>query len=153
MHCRLVDLTKEDEKSFECRFVGCIILTKDNKIMLQQRGVDWNNYPGYLAEFGGRIEINEEPIQALIRKLHEELGAQVKERDVISLGAITEQMTEHTELIHVYFWHDKLGTISGCYEGEAKYFNTVETILKLQHVKMTDGLRWLLCVCEKRNLL
>tara|TARA_R110000868_G_scaffold208838_5_gene458390 strand:- start:21 stop:233 length:213 start_codon:yes stop_codon:yes gene_type:complete len=61
-----IDILTTDISRFADRFVGCIILTKDNKILLQQRGHDWKKHPGYLCEFGGRIEGCETPIEALI---------------------------------------------------------------------------------------
>lgn len=131
---RLVDLTKVDEKSYTFRGVDCIVVTKDNKIILQKRGENWNRFPGYLASFGGQIEIGETPMQTLTRELHEELGAQVKESDVISLGAVTEAVTGHTELIYVYFWRDLYETITGCYEGKIMYFSSAQEIMKLPKV-------------------
>ncbi len=145
------DISKLDESVYKNRFVGCIVLTNDNKILLQQRGENWQNHPGYLSEFGGHIEANETPMQALVRELNEELGAIVDASEVVSLGAVTEAMTSHSELIYVYFWHDKQGTITGCYEGEGKYYNTINEALK--HPKMMDSLRWLLHECHRRNLI
>lgn len=146
-----IDLSKIDVNKFPNQFVGCVILTKDKKILLQKRGDDWKNFPGYLAEFGGRIEPGETPMQALIRELNEELGANVKKSELVNFGAITELMSNHYELIHCFFWEDKSGSITGCYEGEAAYFDEVELILKQK--KITDGLRWLLNECVKINLL
>ena len=75
---KIIDLTKADESSFHKRFVGCLVLTNNNKILLQQRGNDWDRFPGYLATFGGRIELEETAPQALVRELKEELGVQLK---------------------------------------------------------------------------
>ena len=146
-----VDLPQIIESKFAALFVGCIVLTQDNKILLQQRGIHFKTFPGFISEFGGRIEHNEHPTHALIRELREELGAQVQEADIINLGAITEKATNFSELIYAYFWHDKLGTISGCYEGEAKYFETAKAVL--DHHKVMDSVRWLLKECQNRQLL
>lgn len=143
---RQVDLTQIDETTFERRFVSCIVLTQDNKILLQQRGSNWRHFPGFLSTFGGSIEPDELPMQALIRELKEELGAHVIESDVISFGAITEDATKHRELIYVYFWHDKHGTISGCYEGEPRYYDDCEAVFS--HPKLIDDVRWLLKKCQ-----
>jgi 8-oxo-dGTP diphosphatase len=145
------DLTKLDETQFKHRYVGCLILTNDQKILLQQRGVDWNHFPGYLSEFGGRIESNESPMQALIRELKEELGAQVKAADVTTLGTITEESTEHSELVYVYFWHDKDGTITGCYEGKAVYFDKIKDVLACPNIM--DSVRWLLNQCRHQQFI
>lgn len=144
-------VSKIDQEKFSNQFVGCVVLTRDNKILLQQRALNWKYFPGYIAEFGGRIELGETPIQTLIRELKEELGADVKESETVSFGAITEEMAEHDDLIHCYFWHDKMGTITGCYEGEARYFDDVNSVLS--ETRLTDGLRWLLNECKERNLL
>src|SRR3972149_7881097 len=136
---RLVDLSKTDEKTYAFRYVDCIFLTQDNKFILQKRGDDWNRFPGYLASFGGQIEAGETSMQALIRELNEELGAQVKESDVISLGAVTEAVAGYSELIYVYFWHDKQGTITGCYEGEVRYYDNIQEILT--YPKIMDDTR------------
>lgn len=146
-----VDLNKTNEESFKYRFVGCIILTQDHKILLQQRGHDWRTFPGYLSTFGGRIEAGEMPLEALVRELREELGADVNSKDAISLGAITEASTGHTELVHTYFWHDARKSITGCYEGEAKEYDDCASILA--HPKIMDDVRFLLQECIRRKLI
>lgn len=148
---RQIDLTQIDTKKFKQRHVGCIVLRQDKKILLQQRCKNWRTFPGCLATFGGHIEEGETPMQALMRELNEELGADVKENDVIKLGAITEKITGYSELIYVYFRHDKQGTITGCYECEAKYYDNVAAVL--EHPKIMDDVRFLLKECRKRKLL
>ncbi len=147
----LVDLSKIRPSDYNAQYVGCLVLTKDHKLLLQQRGHDFVTYPDYLCEFGGRIEQGEQPIQAIIRELKEELGALVQENELVSLGALTEAMSGHTELVYVYFWHDVQGTITGCYEGTARFFDNIGCILA--YPKITDGLRWMLDECQKRGLL
>ena len=147
-----IDLTKISAADFKQRFVGCIVLTHDNKIILQQRGDDFITFPGYLSSFGGCIEKNESPIQALVRELNEELGAIVHEPDVICLGAVTEAFTNHQELVYEYFWHDAHRTITGCYEGEAKYFDTVKSVFD-DPSQIMDDVRWALKACQAKRLL
>lgn len=136
---------------FKVSYVGCLVLTKDGKILLQQRPAHFVAYPEYICEFGGKIEPGENPIDALIRELKEELGANVNQEDVFSLGAITEALSKHSELIYTFFWHDRLDSITGCYEGEAKCFTNASEILGLP--KITDGLRWLLSQCKNQGLI
>ncbi|ARG98452.1 NUDIX domain-containing protein [Legionella micdadei] len=140
-----------NESHYPKQFVGCLVLTKDNRILLQKRGHDWSAYPGYLCEFGGKIERQERPIQAIIRELNEELGAHAHEKEFVPLGAITESTSNYTELIYTYFWHDKYGTITGCYEGEARFFEDSTSILS--HTDITAGLRWMLAECKHRGLI
>lgn len=148
---KLLDITKIRPEDFKAQFVGCLVLTNDRKILLQQRGHDFVTHPDYLCEFGGHIEKGEKPLQALLRELNEELGALAQENEIVSLGALTEAMSGYTELIYVYFWNDVRGTITGCYEGTARYFENVEPIL--EYPKITDGLRWMLRECQQRGLL
>ena len=147
----VVDLTKVNESSFVRRYVGCLVLTHDNKILLQHRPENWRTHPGCLATFGGGIETGESPMETLVRELNEELGAKVIPSEVIRLGAITEAITNYTELVYHYFWHDKQGTITGCYECEAKYYDTANEVYA--HPKVMDDVRWLLKSCQNRGLL
>ncbi|PZP56947.1 MAG: NUDIX hydrolase [Micavibrio aeruginosavorus] len=110
---------------FTKHLADCVILTHDNKILMQQHLESWGKYAGVLNLFGGHVEEGETIIQALIRELHEELGAIVEPSDVIFLGAVTEDETNHTELVHVHFWHDKENTITGCYEAEDRRYDTI----------------------------
>lgn len=146
----VVDLAKISEP-FRANYVGCVVLTKDKQILLQQRPENFSTYPGYICEFGGKIEEGESINGALVRELKEELGARVNLQDVISFGAITELMSNHTELIHTFFWHDRLGSITGCYEGNPRCFDKASEILELS--KITDGLRWLLYQCQYQGLI
>jgi len=146
-----IDLSQNDVSAFEQQYTGCIVLTHDNRILLQRRPKNWRTFPGMIATFGGHIESNETPINAIIRELHEELGAIAKPDELISLGAITEGYTQHTELVYLYFWHDKQTTITGCYEGEAQYFDTIAEAHA--HAKLMDDVRWALMACQKMKLL
>lgn len=146
----VVDLAKTQGR-FKTHYVGCVVLTKDNQLLLQQRPKHFKVYPGYLCEFGGKIEEDESPKDALVRELKEELGGKVNLKDVISFGAISELMSKYRELIHTFFWYDRQGSITGCYEGEPRYFNNVSDILGLP--KLTDGLRWLLSQCQNQGLI
>lgn len=148
---QLINASEINSCSYPNQYVGCLVLTKDSRLVLQKRGEDWMNYPDYLCEFGGRIEKEEQPVQAIIRELKEELGAEVHPSELISIGIITETMPNHTDLIHTFFWQDTNGTITGCYEGEIRFFNDSTDIIK--EAKITDGLRWLVAECQKRRLI
>jgi 8-oxo-dGTP diphosphatase len=148
---RVVDLSKVNELRFPRRGTSCAVLTKDRKILLQQRGEDWRTFPGCLSTFGGGLEEGEAPMDALVREMKEELGAKVKPADVVRFGAITEAITDHTELVYVYFWSDTRGTITGCYEGEARFYETVKDAIA--HPKVMDYVPWLLNECQKRGLI
>lgn len=147
---RLIDL-KTNQSSFTKHLADCVILTHDYKILMQQRPADGGRFGGCLNIFGGHVEGGEPVMQALIRELNEELDAKVDERNVVFIGAVSEEFTNHTELVHVHFWHDKNNTITGCYEAEAVYYDDVEKALS--HPKIMDYAAWALYECRDRSFL
>lgn len=146
-------ISPEEIKKTDYSFYGvdCVVINKDDEFVLQKRGDNWDRFPGYLSLFGGEIKKGEKPIEALVRELKEELGAKVKEGDVIELGAVTEEITNHSELIRVYFWHDIYGTITGCYEGEAITYNSIDDVLNCP--KVMDNVKWALKECDRRGFV
>lgn len=148
---REVDLSKTDQSAFKKNLADCVILTHDHKILMQQRPANWGRFAGCLNIFGGHVEDGETVMQGLIRELNEELGAQLDEADVIFVGAISEELTGYTELVHVHFWHDGNNTITGCYEAEAVRYDSVEEALL--HPRIMDHAAWALRECKNRNLL
>ena len=58
MKIHLIDITNLNAQEYP-QYVGCIVLNKDNKIVLQERPDNWPTYPGCLATFGGRVEEGE----------------------------------------------------------------------------------------------
>lgn len=141
-----------DNEEYKACYTGCLIITQENKILLQQRGKTCLTYPGLISTFGGKIEVNETPLEALVRELKEELGAQVQKEEVQLISAVTEGITQHTEKIYEYFWHDKLGKITGCYEEMPCYFKNVNAVLQVKDKLMDDDF-WLLIECQKRGLV
>ncbi len=148
---RKVELSDISSGKFSKHLADCVILTHDNKILMQQRPATWGTYAGALNIFGGHVEEGESVMQALIRELHEELGAQLYERDVIFIGAVSEEETNHTELVHIYFWKDANKTITGCYEAEDRRFDMLADVLAAP--KLMDYARWALLEANARKLL
>jgi 8-oxo-dGTP diphosphatase len=87
----------------------------------------------------------------MIRELNEELGAIVTEIDVTFIGSITEDFTNHKHLVNVYFWHDKLGSITGCYEWESVQFDTIEDAISQPEIM--DYAVWSLKKCQELKLI
>ena len=148
---KAVDLSQIDEGAFEKRLADCVVLTADSKILLQHRPSNWGASANCLTAFGGHVEDGETIMQGLVRELHEELGAQVRAEDVVCLGAVTEDFTNHTELVCLHFWHDKENTITGCYEAEPRYYESVDEALS--HPKVMDYLAYMLSECRNRGLV
>ena len=149
--CRKINLEYINDAEYSNRCVGCLILSQDRKIVLQLRDDNAPSFPNCLSTFGGGIEAGETPMEALVRELKEELGAVVNERDVISMGALAVPETNYHQLIYTYFWYDIYGTITGCYEGKAQYFN--DPVTPQQHPKVMRDVVWLIQESNKRGLL
>ncbi len=148
---RQIDLSQMDNQAFKQQLAGCIVLTHDGRILLQYRPQNWWTCPDMIATFGGHIEGTETPSQGIIRELLEELGAKVNQSDLIELGTITEEATQYTDLVYIFFWHDKRSSITGCYECEAQYFDNVAEALN--DPKLMSDVRWALLECQNKKLL
>ena len=146
-----VDINLPENAALIPKFTGCIVITHDDRILLQERPLNWRTFPGMIATFGGKIDSNETPVEALVRELNEELGANADPADIIELGALTEAVTDHKEIAFLYYWHDKENTITGCYECDPIYFQ--DTKDALAHPKLTDDVIWALMECELRKLI
>ena len=148
---RLVDIASADKMAFKAHLADCVVITHDGKILMQQRPLSWGRFGGNLNLFGGHIESGESVSQGLVRELHEELGAIVNPADLILVGAVSEDFTDHTELVHIHFWHDRDHTITGCYEAEAVEYDRLEDALA--HPQIMDYARWALLTCRDRGLI
>ncbi len=148
---KLVSAEDMERKSFKQHLTDAVILTHDHQLLLQQRPENWGKHAGVLNIFGGHVEQNETVLEGLARELHEELGAIVRPEEVLFIGALTEDWTDHAECVHIHFWHDKNQTITGCYEAEAHYYKTVEEAL--QHPKIMPYAAWALQECVRLRLL
>lgn len=133
-------------------YACCLILTADHKLLVQERYMTFLTHPGRITPFGGKIEKNEPPVQALRRELHEELGVCVSESALIYIGSIVKTDENHSELIHEYFWHDVENRVQACYEGKLFYLATAGDILHARD-RMMPGLIWLVEQCCKKELL
>jgi 8-oxo-dGTP diphosphatase len=145
---RLVDPDRVDLKSFTRLCADSVVLTKDNRILFQRRASRGSMLQ---CPFGGGIEIGETPLQGVMRELNEELGAKMEPSSVIALGALTEAFMQHTQLVFTYFWHDRDGTITGCYEHSPVYYENVADALA--QTELMDYARWMLLECQKRGLI
>jgi len=136
---------------FVCHLADCVVLTHDKKLLLQRRPENWGSSPGKVNIFGGHVEKDETITEGLIREIKEELGAAPKIEDLKFIGSISEDFTDHTELVHVYFWHDRENKITGCYEAEPIYFENAAQAIA--HPKIMEYSVWALKKCLAHDLI
>lgn len=141
-----IDLKDIEGQIFNNRLADCVVLTHNNKILLQYRPPNWRSNPDGLNLFGGHVDEGETIMQGLLREIHEELGAEIVENEVQFIGAASEDWTNHKEFVHVYFWHDKEKKITGCFEAEARYYKSVEEAIS--QPKIMDYAVWALLKCQ-----
>ncbi len=148
---REIDLSAVDAVQYTHRLADCIVLTKDGELCLQQKPEYWDRFPGYLMAFGGHVEKGESVMDGLCREIEEELGARIDPDDAVFIGAVSEDFSGHSDILHLYFWHDKNGLITGCYEGEVRFYKSVNDVWA--HPKIMDYLRWGLTKAQDMGLV
>ncbi len=136
--------------SFKKGLADCIILTKNNSLYLQVRPRNPENI-GKISLFGGHIEQGETALGAVIREVNEETGGFPTAEEMVFIGAVTEKWTNYADIVHVYFWHDRDGTITGCYEDEPIEFENVG--VALLNLELMDYARWALEKAKEMNLI
>jgi 8-oxo-dGTP diphosphatase len=73
-----------------------LILEKDNKILLVQRGANATFAPLLFSLVGGKIESDEAPSRAACREAYEELGINIKPEDLTFVHVFYRKGTENT---------------------------------------------------------
>ncbi len=148
---RVLSAAETRAPHFTARLADAVVVTGSGALLLQERPWARPGVPGGLNLFGGHVEAGESPLQGLIRELREELGAVPAPAEVIPLGAVTEAWTGHAEVVHLWFWHDAGGRITGCYEGRARAFPCAADAL--ERADLMDYARWAIGACLARGLL
>lgn len=85
------------------QYAGALLLTTDNKIILQQRDnkPEIMN-PGQITFFGGSVEEGETPDEAIVRELQEELGLTVSEPKLYKIFQKTKALHGEDREMHIY---------------------------------------------------
>ena len=145
-----IDFQASDRGGFLKHCADAIILTHDHKILMQHRP-PWNGRSACLSAFGGHVDEGETISQGLLREIREELGASLTMDEVVKLSTVTEDMTDHTEAVHVYFWHDKSQKITGCYEHSPITFENLAAVLA--HPDLMDYAKYNLLKAHSLGLI
>lgn len=151
MKIKTYDILSTNNYRLYPKFTSCLVLTYDENLLLQFRPASFKHFPEFISCFGGRIEHGESAEEAIVRELKEELGASTKTDNLAHLGSYTEAITNHNDLIVGYFWHDVNNTITGCYEGEPRYFKTIGAALCAD--KLFDDVPYLLKIAQSKGLI
>lgn len=81
-------------------FVGVILMDGQGRIALQLREPDRKLNPGRWSVFGGHIEKDEQPKQAAIREIKEELSVHLPIENLVPLGRFVRE--DHAYTIYLY---------------------------------------------------
>lgn len=111
--------------------VAIIFETEDNKILLQLRDKNANNYPEKWGLFGGSVEFKETPIQAIIREIKEELGINLKKGEFKLFTDIINEGEEYFIFKSKFIWKFEDLELR---EGKDMGFFSKEEILKLNDI-------------------
>lgn len=147
---KILDFDESMRGAYKAHYADAIILTHDNKILLQYRAA-YKDKPALTSAFGGYVENGETIQEAVVREIKEELGADIRPDELIKIVSMSEHFTNHTEAVHVYFWHDCDARITGCYEHSPQKFSSLEEALNAPH--LMDYARYTLEECERQGLL
>lgn len=92
---------KNEEMNIKFNFRVALICTKDNKILLQKAMQD-----DYWSLIGGRVELNENTLDAIIREVKEETGVVFSKKQLKLLRVIENFFkyngTKFHELLYIY---------------------------------------------------
>lgn len=144
-----VDLIQDSEKTFSKTLADVIIFKKDRSLYLQKRPRNPTEI-GDISLFGGHVEEGETPLEAAIREIKEETGGDIESKDLLFVGAVTEEWTKYEDIVHIYVWHDKQGTITGCYEDLPLEFSNIDQALSQS--ELMDYARWALNKIKEMNI-
>jgi 8-oxo-dGTP diphosphatase len=148
---REINYSDADFSKYKKHYADCVILSADKKIVLQRKPENWQKNPGGLNLFGGHVDEGETIEQALVREIQEELGLVLNDKNSIKIGAVTEGETGHLEIVHIYFYHDKDGEITGCYEGDKVEFENFDEAFSQD--KLMPYAKWALLKCKEQGLI
>src|SRR5271165_2637174 len=100
---RIVEPSDADTEMYRRRYAECIVMTKDDKILLMCLYFSATNSIDIMA-FGGQVPCDKTPAEALASELGNDLSAEVNEDDLVHLCAFTLDQADQTELFHAFFW-------------------------------------------------
>jgi len=117
------------------RDVSVLALYNDRKeILLQHRSKDASRLPNYWGFFGGGIEREETPEQALAREIYEELEYTVSSPELIFIQKFTHEKDESTKFVFIEKYNSARSLVQ--HEGQQMRwwkFDELATLLIVDH--------------------
>ncbi len=116
------------------RAIHIIIQTSDDKILLQLRTANRQQYPSFwCGSVAGHVDSGEVPQQAAYREMQEELGINVP---ISFVGKCTINDSIEHELVYIYF-----GKSDGPFRYDKTEMERIELIPKRQLLKTTETMK------------
>ena len=70
----------------------CMLLNKNNEVLLQKKTNDYKSWPGGVWSFFGRtIKKSETPKEAIIREIKEEINIDLKDSKLLKIQSVLHQ--------------------------------------------------------------
>ncbi|MFH0873957.1 MAG: NUDIX domain-containing protein [Candidatus Komeilibacteria bacterium] len=87
------------------QYAGVLLVTNDGQLMLQQRdtAAEAEN-PGTISFFGGAVEPNEQPIEAALREIEEELNLKLQPNDLTFFRQYRKTLEQHGKEVDCYIY-------------------------------------------------
>lgn len=132
--------------------VSSILISTDNEFILQQRddkpGIA---RPGMITNFGGSLEGDERPIDAIIREIEEELSMTLNEKDFSLLTSlvIKSSLSSEEHLTHLFVAHNIKKSDLFLREGKAIVY--VKFDESLDSLNLSPGTREVLTMFKNKK--
>ncbi len=110
-------------------FVVGGIFKKRNQVLLTSRP-ESKSHAGYWEFPGGKLELNENHEQALVRELNEELGIVVKVNELTYLTSINQKYQENNVLLTLFTIRNWFGEFQSL-EGQSLYWHNINLDCKV----------------------
>jgi len=99
------DQVHKDLKEWH-RVTGIWFLNSNNQLLCQQRSFKKDVHPGeWQLTFGGHVKAGETYQQNIVLEVHEELGLQIKEDQLIYLGKTKNELQKHHAKVPMNLTH------------------------------------------------
>jgi 8-oxo-dGTP diphosphatase len=114
------------------------VFAKGNKILLEKRRKDEDNYANLFALPGGHKRKAESPKQALIREIREELRVNIRKAEYIGMFRDIDPTSKDSFHHHAFLVNEYKGKIKKTTEQESLKWINLNKIKKLKNMNKVD---------------